>query len=188
MVNTILTVPYSSLLIFNEKKLIDTKMEDSETLLVSIISEIFDTFKRMESKGASELYKKMNIDFHMKSTITYNNECLIEYKYKEDNGVLKTFNFSNCSAEFKERIINTSFLDYISKLPILPTYPGYIYQELEDIEDMNTITIDFDRGYIDYDFDVSEDTVEAIQCFNDYFTELSLDENTRCLYFKVRLD
>ena len=73
-------------------------------------------------------------------------------------------------------------------MPILPTYPGYIYQELEDIEDMNTITIDFDSGYIDYDFDVSEDTVEAIQCFNDYFTELSLDENTRCLYFKVRLD
>ena len=96
--------------------------------------------------------------------LLYSKLPLTEYKYIQDEKE-EIFYFNNYSKDFTDKITNTCLLQYLSKLPVLPY--------LDDIEGYDKIIeIDFDYYRIYYNFEISEETQNAINNFNQYFNEL----------------
>ena len=167
---TVLKINYK--LLFNQEFYIDTKIKDAETILISIMSEIFDKFKELDKYQVIDFFEKMNNVFIHKPLL-YSKLPLTEYKYIQDEKE-EIFYFNNYSKDFTDKIINTCLLKYLSKLPFLPY--------LDDIEGYDKIIeIDFDYYRIYYNFEISEETQNAINNFNQYFNEL--DES---LNFEVK--
>ena len=155
---TVLHINYK--LLFNQEFYIDTKIKDAETILISIMSEIFDKFKELDKYQVIDFFEKMNNVFIHKPLL-YSKLPLTEYKYIQDEKE-EIFYFNNYSKDFTDKIINTCLLKYLSKLHFLPYLEGYD----------KIIEIDFDYYRIYYNFEISEETQNAINNFNQYFNEL----------------
>ena len=54
---TVININYK--LLFNQEFYIDTKIKDAETILISIMSEIFDKFKEMDKYQVIDFFEKM---------------------------------------------------------------------------------------------------------------------------------
>ena len=172
---TVLHINYK--LLFNQEFYIDTKIKDAETILISIMSEIFDKFKELDKYQVIDFFDQMNKVFIHKPLL-YSKLPLTEYKYIQDEKE-EIFYFNNYSKDFTDKIINTCLLKYLSKLPFLPY--------LNDIEGYEKIIeIDFDYYIIYYNFEISEDTQNAINNFNQYFNEF--DESLNFEIRKTKLD
>ena len=55
---TVLHINYK--LLFNQEFYIDTKIKDAETILISIMSEIFDKCKELDKYQVIDFFEKMN--------------------------------------------------------------------------------------------------------------------------------
>ena len=162
----------NSKLLFNQEFYIDTKIKDAETILISIMSEICDKFKELDKYQVIDFFEKMNNVF-INKPLLYSKLPLTEYKYIQDKKE-EIFYFNNYLEDFTDKIINTCLLKYLSKLPFLPY--------LDDLEGYDKIiTINFEGWIIYYNFEISEETQNAINNFNQYFNEL--DES---LNFEVK--